>query len=259
MSSRSLLEVAALLDTVSQRLVQFSTIVPKPFAGLDESMVRRLFFAKPGAVHYMVLAMARALSGSRAAIEIYRSGYYLESMTLLRSIVENQSHLNYVLAGIDARQIDQVSRDFLKGYFGDTVRRSGERAPHTYLSQKEIHRRIAKAFKANQAKYLDPYGMGSTLDEKEVSDNLSRLYNVFSNFLHGRYPEMMTMYGYNSLKVELSGAEGWHDPSVDNELFYELADIIRKDMKLCVLKALTADPDLSMPNQLRSWAFSDIF
>lgn len=247
------------LDMIEFRLSQLNAVILKPIACVDESNVCRMFFGKPGIVHYFVIGMARSLSGMRAALELYGNGFYLETMTLLRSVIENQSHLNYVCAGVGPGQIDQISRDFIGAFFQDTIRRPGERAPHRNLTQKEIHRRIARAIKLNQRQYLDPLGLGSKdLDEVEMASNLSRLYNFFSNFLHGRYPEMMTLFGYDSQRLELRGTQGWQDEVADMKMFEELTSIVAKDMKLCVLKTLAVGSGLLIPDDLRAWAFADV-
>jgi hypothetical protein len=85
---------------------------------------------------------------------------------------------------------------FVSSFFGDN-RRTGQHADRkrVKLNQKDVHDAIG----ANLDEFVSAVGPRTT------SDLMSHVYVVFSNYVHGRYPEKMDLNGGRPGRFHLDG------------------------------------------------------
>jgi hypothetical protein len=135
--------------------------------------------------------------------------------------LENMSKLQYVIGGIGINGIDKKSSKFISDFFADTERDTNNRSRYVPISQKDINRRnserVSHDIEINKAFGLP---ISVTNDRNELEILQSSLYNEFSNHVHGRYPEMMDIYGEKTLELKLSGNLESQDIDGNYELAY---------------------------------------
>jgi hypothetical protein len=159
-------------------------------------------FKNPGLVHFCLLRGVRIVSALNAAIELTRCGFTQEIVVLLRTVSEYSSQADFMLASRDEDgNLNGDASAFLLDYFADQHRGTSEHnTKRKKLVQKKVHQKVAGR--------LDSFD-DSTPDEKakrKPTDKLlSDVYLNFSNYVHGRYPESMDLYGGTPGRFHLTG------------------------------------------------------
>lgn len=173
--------LARFLHVLSRTLDQ-----PKLVAsGMD----RGFRFDDPKLVHFCLLRGVRIVSSLNASVALARNGFPQEIGVLLRTMIEYASQIDFMLASLDKdRKLSAKAAQFLDDFFADHQRPpSGKRFK---LPQKDVHNVVGKRFdEAAKAGGID------TKRRKPATELLSNIYLVFSNYIHGRYPETMDLYG----------------------------------------------------------------
>jgi hypothetical protein len=182
-------------------------------------------------------------------LNLAEAGYPQEIAVLLRTVLEYSSQIDFMLASRDDR--DTLSKDattFLASFFEDS-RRTGESSRKAKLVQKKVHDIIGAR--------LDAVVPPGNRDKPPAAELLSRIYAVFSNYVHGRYPESMDLYGGVPGRFHLGGMLG---TPKDNENV-EILDTLVTTASNCFL-GMVQDLDLRKLVQadpiLRTWMQSSL-
>ena len=168
--------------------------IPHLFSSTDERGYR---FKSPDYRHFCLLRACRIVSALNASIALARSGHVQEIGVLLRTVIEYASQVEYVLISRDKQgEVTGKAAAFVSSFFDDN-RRTGPEADRkrVKLNQKVVHDAVG----AN----LDE--LNSTVRVRTASDLMSHVYVVFSNYVHGRYPETMDLYGGKPGRFHLDG------------------------------------------------------
>jgi hypothetical protein len=157
-------------------------------------------FENPDYRHFCLLRSCRIVSALNASIELVRCGYVQEIGVLLRTVIEYSSQIEYILISRDEQgNLIGNAATFVASFFSDNRRTSQQTNPkHVKLRQKDVHDAIG----AN----LDEFNSG--LSSRKTSDLMSHVYLVFSNYVHGRYPEIMDLFGGRPGHFHLKGMRG---------------------------------------------------
>jgi hypothetical protein len=146
-------------------------------------------YKNPQLIHFCLLRGARIVSALNASIELARCGYSQEIGVILRTMIEYASQIDFLLASLDkeGKHSGKAAR-FLEDFFADHRRpAAGKRFK---LIQKDVHDIVGTR--------LDEAAVAAGEDLKQrrtATELLSSIYLVFSNYVHGRYPESMDLYG----------------------------------------------------------------
>lgn len=161
-------------------------------------------FANPGARHFCLLKAVRAVSGLNAALSLAEKGFNQEICVLIRTIVECTSHIEFILAGFEEGELGAKQREFLDAYFSDFRRNEVADFRRAKLVQKNVHDVVGNKMDKNfhEIEHVEnPTVSGA-------SQKMSNIYLAYSNYVHGRYPEIMDMYGGSPGHFHLTGMLG---------------------------------------------------
>ena len=140
-------------------------------------------------IQFCLLRGVRIVSALNASIELAKDGYSQEIGVVLRTMIGYASQIDFMLASLDEKgNLSGKAARFLVDFFADDRRPAvGKRFK---LSQKDVHDIVGKR--------LDEAATAAGKDvkrRKSAADLRSNIYLVFSNYIHGRYPESMDLYG----------------------------------------------------------------
>jgi hypothetical protein len=161
-------------------------------------------YVGPDFRHFCLLRACRIVSALNGAMELARCGYPQEIGVLHRVVQESSSQINAVMAQITIDgHVSGKLATFIDAYFRD-AHRSETMQPDspTKLSQKYVNELIGSR--------LDEF---SLLDRnnpnwKSAAERYWHIDWVFSNYVHGRYPETMDLYGGEPGRFHLYGMKG---------------------------------------------------
>jgi hypothetical protein len=179
---------------------EFSHTLDRPFKDRSEIAYR---FTDPDYKHFCLLRACRIVSALNAMIALAEGGFTQEIGVLFRAVYEAYTQIEATMAQI--RKDGAVSGEvatFIDGYFDDRTRRNADglnRSKRPNLSQKTVNELIGEQ--------LDPYSTIPHGDPtwKSAAQRLAHLNVVFSDYVHGRYPETMDLYGGIPGRFHLTG------------------------------------------------------
>jgi hypothetical protein len=179
------------------------------FAGtLDQPAMKKVDggyrYENPDHRHFCLLRACRIVSALNAALELTRCGYPQEIGVLLRVIQEATSQIKAVMAQITTN--GRVSGDlaaFIDAYFKDSHRSESSRPDvPAKLSQRYVNQLIGSQLdQFNPKDQSDP-------NRRSAADMHWHVDWVVSNYVHGRYPEAMDLYGGTPGRFHLYSMKG---------------------------------------------------
>lgn len=155
----------------------------------------------PDLRHFCLLKSARIVSALNAMVELARLGYSQEFCVLIRTIAEFTTHIEYVLDQGSAEHRRGVD-EYVRAFFADYQRELGAPIVKTNLHQSLVHAKLGET--------LDEIAewIGKTEERKPARELYSNVFRIFSNYVHGKYPEIMDMYGGSPGHFHLRGMAG---------------------------------------------------
>jgi hypothetical protein len=196
---------------------EFTNTLDRPFKDRSEIAYR---FTKPNYKHFCLLRACRIVSALNAMIALAEGGFTQEIGILFRVVYEAYTQIEATMAQI--RKDGAVSGEvatFIDGYFNDRTRRnvgrpsrSPNKSKNPKLSQKIVNELIGEQ--------LEPLSTIQRDDPtwKSAAERLAYLNDVFSNYVHGRYPESMDLYGGIPGRFHLTGMRGTRKDSENLEV-----------------------------------------
>jgi len=179
------------------------------FAGtLDPPIMMRadsgFRFSNPDFRHFCLLRSCRIVSALNASIELARCGYPQEIGVLHRVVQESSSQIKAVMAQITTDGcVSGKLAEYIEAYFKDAYRGEAMRPDSpAKLSQKYVNELIGSQ--------LDQFNSLDSTDPnwKSAAERYWHVDWVFSNYVHGRYPEAMDLYGGAPGRFHLFGMKG---------------------------------------------------
>lgn len=212
--------------------------VTKPFAIIDDNQIRGFRFGKPNAINYVILNVSRSISIINSMRLLCSNGFKGEMAILARSLLENTSKLQYVVSGLNRDGADRKTREFLMEFFSDNTRDVSRRPRYKPISQKDINRMISESV-SRDILFNREFGIPSDIDNDnhQLEKIISNLYNEYSNHVHGRYPEMMDIYGELSTRLMTNGNRESDDIDLEyeTELLFVLSSGVTKGFRTALL------------------------
>jgi hypothetical protein len=154
----------------------------------------------PDVRHFCLLKAARAVSALNACIELARGGYTQEIGTLIRTMAEFTTLIEFVL---DPEEKDRSNIEkYVQEFFTDSRRGPAAEIKRAQVRQGVVHESLGRK--------LDDFAKqeGETAERSSAEALYSNVYRVFSNYVHGKYPEVMDMYGGTPGHFHLRGMRG---------------------------------------------------
>jgi hypothetical protein len=157
-------------------------------------------YEAPDVRHFCLLKSARCVSALNACIELARGGFTQEIGTLIRTMAEFGTHIEFVLnpGDEDRSRVEKYVQEF----FADSRRGPPAEIKRAQVRQGVVHESLGRK--------LDDFAEQSGENgERSPAETLySNVYRVFSNYVHGKYPEIMDMYGRTPGRFHLRGMRG---------------------------------------------------
>jgi hypothetical protein len=188
------------VEPLSQFVDLFAASLGNP--SLRGSEVNRGYrFHNPDVRHFCLLKSVRLVSALNAMIELARKGYIQEICVLIRTVAEFTTHIEFVLEEGPEEHRAEVDK-YVRAFFADWQRGSGAEIVKAQVPQGLVNVTLGQV--------LDNIAVERGLKEGRASAGklYSNIYRVFSNYVHGKYPEVMDTYGGLPGKFHLSGMSG---------------------------------------------------
>ena len=145
-------------------------------------------YERPDIRHFCLLKSVRVVSALNAMLELARGGYTQEIGVLIRTVAEFTSHIEFVLETGSEDHRAGVDR-YIKAFFADSQRGLGAEIIKAQVPQGLIHAKLGETLDIIAEQFSETEG------RVPAAKLYSNVYRVFSNYVHGKYPEIMDLYG----------------------------------------------------------------
>jgi len=193
----------ARVDPLARLVHEFAASLLKPVRYHSGQEHHGYRYAKPGVEHFCLLKAARVVSSLNAMIALARQGYIQEIHVLLRTMIEFATHIEYVLESRDSTgKLEPKAEKYVEDFFADDRRNSRDDFKKAQVPQYDVNKRLGAS--------LDEFArqIGADQDRVPAERLYSNVYLTFSNYVHGKYPEIMDMYGGVPEHFHLYGMHG---------------------------------------------------
>jgi hypothetical protein len=198
-----------------------------------EGQGRAFRFGEPSLKHFVYLHLARVISGFNVALVLTKLGYCQELSVVLRTLYEFMIKIEYVSNGYFDQKIRDNILKYIGEYFSDFSRAPGRIDKDRSPRQKDINIALAENYERMMA------ASGFEANKIESARLRQHLLSVYSNYVHGRYPEIMDMFGGRPISIHLQGMAG---TSKDGENYLQL-------------EAALDSADLTIKNYVRRFGY----
>jgi hypothetical protein len=201
---------------------------------------------RPELLLFCILKGVRALSALNAAINLAQLGYVHEVATIIRVLIESTTQIDFVLSerATDGTLSPKAAK-FIAEYFSD-YQRNAATAQKIKLTSREVHDVVGAA--------LDSSGIHGRAPAAEI---LTDVYRTFSNYVHGRYPEIMDMYGGDPPRFHTAGMLG--TPKDEEGLAYiEVFSVTTSQVLARIVQSFDLRNLIEADSQLSQWYLSEV-
>lgn len=188
-------------------------------------------YGKPDARHFCILKSVKMVSCLNACIELADSGFHQELFILIRTFVESDAYIHYVVGDPNEREIQPDQAEFVADFFADYQRNSANDFRRPRISQKKIHDAIGEILDTH-VEARDPRTGALTT----ASALMSNVYLTSSNYVHARYPEIMDMYGGVPGRFHMAGMKNTTKDAESLEAIATYCDSVPIALRMIVMK-----------------------
>ncbi len=191
------------IDPLGRLVHALAGALPAPVRYHSGKLHHGFRYANPKVEHFCLLKAARAVSALNAALELARCGYTQEIGVVMRTLAECTTHIKFVLlARDDTGTLEPKAAKYVQDYFADFARGAAADFKRAQISQKRVNERLGTALDSAAQK------SGGELRNGRAEHLESDVYLTFSNYVHGKYPEVMDLYGGIPAHFHLRGMRG---------------------------------------------------
>lgn len=193
---------------LAEQLEPLERLVGLYSASLDQPRLapsgdgRSFRYGRPDIRHFCLLKAVLALNTLFASFELARKGYIFQVEALLRIVIESTTHIEFVLDPTTAAQHRAKVDEYIRLYFADYERDPGAPFQKPPISQRLVNDTIGKTLDEIASQFEELEG------RKPAARAYSSIFRAFSNFVHGRYPESVDLYGGTPGHFHLHGMSG---------------------------------------------------
>jgi hypothetical protein len=196
------------LKALQNRVNTLEKVVQLIVGTLGEPVLRKINsdrgfrYEKPDIRHFCVLKAVRVVSALNASIALARGGYTQEIGVLMRTVAEFATHIEFVLDPGDSDEHRSKVKQYVEAFFADTRRDPEAEIKKAQVPQGTVH--------ASLGKTLDKLAEEQAPEDGRVpaAKLYSNIYRIFSNYVHGKYPEIMDCFGGRPGRFHLRGMSG---------------------------------------------------
>jgi hypothetical protein len=160
-------------------------------------------FDEPTTHHFCLLKAVRVVSALNASIELARRGYTQEIAVLMRTVAEFTTHIEFVLDMDDSAEHELKVKNYIEAFFADSRRDPEAELKKAQVPQGIVHTSIGRTLDKLMAEQA-----GSVEGRTPAASLYSNVYRIYSNYVHGKYPEIMDLYGGTPGRFHLHGMSG---------------------------------------------------
>jgi hypothetical protein len=200
----------------------------------------------PDVRHFCLLKAARVVSALNASLDLARGGYVQEIFTLIRTIAEFTTHIDYVLDPDDSEKHKEEVRKYIEAFFADCWRDPALGIKRAQVPQGVVHEAIGKTLDRLAEQQME------SENRTPATRLYSNVYRTYSNFVHGKYPEIMDLYGGTPGRFHLRGMRG---TSKNAEALETLEQFIVAAVNMCgtIIQGLKLQPLIEADPILAKW------
>jgi hypothetical protein len=202
-----IVSIEVVLQALQMQVVPLERVIELFSASLDSPTLRgpeenRAYrYDKTDIRHFCLLKGVRVVSALNAMLELARSGYIQEVGVLIRTVAEFTSHIEFVLETGTEEHRAEVDR-YLKAFFADAQRGLGAEIIRAQVRQGLVHEKLGETLDIIAEQFSKTEGW------MPAAKLYSNVYRVFSNYVHGKYPEIMDLFGGVPGRFHLNGMSG---------------------------------------------------
>ena len=239
--------LSARIEFLEQVMQLLDKDIPRPMRVELDGQGRAFRFGDPKLKHFVYLHLARVISGLNAGMNLTKQGYGQELGVVLRTLYEFMIKIEYVSNGYFDQRLRDSIKKYLYEYFSDFSRSSGRIDKNRSPRQKDINIALAENYERMMA------ASGLESNKIESAKLRQHLLSVYSNYVHGHYPEIMDMFGGQPISIHLRGMAG---TSKDDENCLQLeaaldtADLTAKNY----VRRFGYHTAENAPETIRQWA-----
>jgi hypothetical protein len=193
---------------------------------------------RPDARHFCLLKGVRAVGGLNSCIHLARGGFTQELLVVVRTIVECTSLIQWALLEAEPNGILRADPQltYVKKYFDDYRRDEPGETPSLSVRQGDVHRDLGN--------WLDEgaRNVGMSVSAQRL---MSNVYQVNSNYVHARYPEVMDLYGGTPPFFHLHGMSSTPKDAENVEVIEAYATTVAQSIVAIARRFGQGVPDLS--------------
>jgi Family of unknown function (DUF5677) len=232
-----------------QEAVQFlESQLPLPQKSLDADRGFVFRFKDPDLNHFCLLHLLRIVSCLHSLNVLVKSGFPQEIAVLVRTVYEFLLKVEYVSSGYyDLDQRDKISK-YIRDYFDDNSRKEKRLDKTKAPRQEEINRGVGKLRDENL------HLARQEGDNRKSADMQHYILSVFSNYVHGRYPEIMDMFGGTPIHAHYDGMLNTPKDEENIAIVFALVDSVDLCVRNVFIRLGHANSEHT-PNFLRKWIF----
>lgn len=203
------------LDPLERTIRLFAASLDKPTL-MEGGGGEGFRYSSPDVRHFCLLKAVKALSATNAALSLAGSGFTQEVIVLIRTIIEATRHIEFVLDLDDSADHQETVRKYIEEYFADADRGPGVDIKHEPIQQGKVHEQLGKTLD----EIAEAKGVQNRVSAKII---YKRTYRQYSGYVHGRYPEIMDLYGGRPGQFHVHGMSG---TPKDGEMLEQLTAFI---------------------------------
>jgi hypothetical protein len=190
------------IEGLRSRIFPLSRLVHEFARSIDEpAMASRAIgfrYQNPDFRHFCLLRAARIVSALNATLELAIAGFPQEIGILHRTIHEFSSHIDAVMVQVEGSGgVSGELEAFIKDFFEDSQRGLGP-TKRKILSQKYVNELVGS--RLDEARHRNP----ADPNWRPAAHLHQNIAFIFSNYVHGRYPETMDLYGGTHGRFQLT-------------------------------------------------------
>jgi hypothetical protein len=217
---------------------EFATSLGDPIlAGSDGNRAYR--YQTPDVRHFCLLKGVRVASALNAMIALARMGYTQELYVLTRTVVEFTSDIEFVLEDGPPDHTAAVEK-YVREFFEDA-----HRGLNAVVLKAEVRRGIVHA---KLGETLDEIAkqIGATEVRQPAAKLYTGMYRTYSNYVHGKYPETMDLYGGIPGRFHLTGMAGTRKDSENLAQLDNLIEMASNAFVIMISDLLSANSSRGM-------------
>jgi hypothetical protein len=121
----------------------------------------------------------------------------------MRTVAEFTTHIEFVLDMDDSAEHELKVKNYIEAFFTDSRRDPEAELKKAQVPQGVVHTSIGKTLDKLMSEQA-----GSVEGRTPASSSYSNVYRIYSNYVHGKYPEVMDLYGGTPGRFHLHGMSG---------------------------------------------------